>query len=406
MSTALTLALVQFVFALAWTIYVFFLPTLAQQAGIAKSVVWLILLLDQVLFALCDAACGAWLDRFRPALSHLLRVMLTLTLISALGFLALPWVAPAGSPLLMGGVLFVWATTSAALRVPPMLMLARFFPVNAFPRMASLSLLGLAIAGAFSSLLTLWLAGQDPRLPFALASVGLAVSVAMLLRCEAAREVAGVSDAPNKRAAQEPSVQNSAPLPMPWPWVVALALLAVGFQIHFFVNTAPAYLRFVPKESLPYVMPVFWLGFGLCMWAWGQFRWGERLLENASQGERGAKAMRAVVALALVGALIWLAIGVSTQFAVMLLLQGLGGVVWAAIFNLTLAWYADLGRTGHEGRSLGWFFSLLALAALMRIAMTGSGLAASPEIKPWLAWLPSTCFMLALAMLAKRKNYA
>jgi len=54
MPAGLILGLVQWLFALTWTIYVVFLPQMAASAGIERKwVIWL-LLLDQALFALMD----------------------------------------------------------------------------------------------------------------------------------------------------------------------------------------------------------------------------------------------------------------------------------------------------------------------------------------------------------------
>src|SRR5258707_338135 len=45
----------------------------------------------------------------------------------------------------------------------------------------------------------------------------------------------------------------------------ALLLLALGFQVHFGLSSAPRYLQLAPREQLPYLMPVFWIGFNLLM---------------------------------------------------------------------------------------------------------------------------------------------
>ena len=55
---ALYLAIVQFLFATSWTIYVIYLPQLAQSVGIPKELVIGILLLDQLTFAITDFALG------------------------------------------------------------------------------------------------------------------------------------------------------------------------------------------------------------------------------------------------------------------------------------------------------------------------------------------------------------
>ena len=50
-----------------------------------------------------------------------------------------------------------------------------------------------------------------------------------------------------------------------WPFLLGLLLLAVGFQIHFSINSAGQYLKFSKAENLEWLMPVFWLGFGVAM---------------------------------------------------------------------------------------------------------------------------------------------
>ena len=45
----------------------------------------------------------------------------------------------------------------------------------------------------------------------------------------------------------------------------ALLFLAIGFQVHFSLNSAPQYLRFAPAGELPWLMPVFWIGFNVLM---------------------------------------------------------------------------------------------------------------------------------------------
>ena len=113
------LALVQFLFALTWTVYVIFLPKLAAQAGIPKSAVVFILLLDQLIFALMDLAMGGSADRVSRVLGRLGHFILGITLASCLAFLLLPFVAPQGAAWLFLTLTGLWAASSSALRSPP-----------------------------------------------------------------------------------------------------------------------------------------------------------------------------------------------------------------------------------------------------------------------------------------------
>jgi len=85
---------VQFFFALGWIVYVVYLPRLAQQAGLdARWVPWL-LVLDQLVFIATDLAVGLASDRAARVLGRIGHWVLGASVLSAMAFLALPWVAP------------------------------------------------------------------------------------------------------------------------------------------------------------------------------------------------------------------------------------------------------------------------------------------------------------------------
>ena len=42
-------------------------------------------------------------------------------------------------------------------------------------------------------------------------------------------------------------------------------MLALGFQLHFGINSAPLFLRFAKPSDLDLLMPVFWIGFNIAM---------------------------------------------------------------------------------------------------------------------------------------------
>src|ERR1700704_3201702 len=65
------LAVLQFAFALTWIVYAAFLPALAAQVGIARSVVPWILLADQAIFMVCDWLAGVFADRVGDAVARL-----------------------------------------------------------------------------------------------------------------------------------------------------------------------------------------------------------------------------------------------------------------------------------------------------------------------------------------------
>ncbi len=91
MGAGLYLGLVQWVFALTWTLYVAFLPQLAAGAGIERKwVIWL-LLFDQLLFTLMDLALGLAADRVAAGMRRLSGPIVMVTAVSCPG---LPAAAP------------------------------------------------------------------------------------------------------------------------------------------------------------------------------------------------------------------------------------------------------------------------------------------------------------------------
>lgn len=88
---AVTIGIVQFFFAVTWTVYVVYLPQLVEQAGIARSWVPWILVADQLIFALVDVATGFWVDRVRRSIALLGPWILAVTVLSGLAFIALPF---------------------------------------------------------------------------------------------------------------------------------------------------------------------------------------------------------------------------------------------------------------------------------------------------------------------------
>src|SRR6185295_19683103 len=86
---AASIGIVQFFFAVTWTVYVVYLPQLVEQAGIARSWLPWILVADQIVFALVDVATGFWVDRVRGAVARLGPWILGVSVVSAAAFVAL-----------------------------------------------------------------------------------------------------------------------------------------------------------------------------------------------------------------------------------------------------------------------------------------------------------------------------
>lgn len=381
----LTLAVIQLFFTLTWTVYVIFLPQLAAQVGLAKDKVLVILMLDQLIFLLADTVMGVMADRSARVFGRLGRWIVIVTLVSCLAFLLLPLLAAQG-PALQGLFLactVAWSVTSSALRAPPLVLLGKYAALPALPRLASLSFLGLGVAGALAPYLTVSLRGVDPRWPFALASLSLALATWGIVWAER-RLKQGETLATTRTATA--TAKALAIKPPVAPFLAAMALLGLGFQIHFSLNSAPQYLRFAKAADLEFLMPVFWVGFSLLMLAASRLtaRYGGVLVMGVA-GCVGAVAT-------------WfgtVAGGLNLLVAAQFVAGGAWGLVMMSAFTGALL----IGRTGREGLVAGSMFSLLALAALARIALVAAELNKDAQMLPLLAWLPTVAWAAAGVLL-------
>ncbi len=418
MRIGLYLALVQLLFTVTWTIYVAFLPQLAQAAGIPKERVLWILMLDQAIFIAMDLALGIGADKVSAAMKRIAAPMIAITVVSAAAFIALP-LAGASSGLLLT-LTVVWAVTSSALRAPPMAMFSKYLRAEAAPRFVFLSLLGIGIAGAIAPWLTGQLRGLSPVLPFVLAGVGLVAAVLAMGWCErrlAAEEASAasmgagqgsgrssrsstvVTDAASTKAGTDTFAGISSASAGPAQVLArpagaataalftAVLLLALGFQVHAFINAAPAYLRFAKAPDLEWLMGLFWVGFTLCV-----------MVPGIGAFDR-ARPLQMLIAGTALGALAFAALPQTGSLAAAVAAQVCAGAAWGLITGYALTAALDTGRTGREGRFAGVVFSLLAGAALMRFLIVLSGLHTIPDFKPLIASLPAVAWAGALLLL-------
>ena len=381
------LAVVQFLFTLTWTVYVIFLPKLAAQAGIPKEWVVFILLLDQVIFAVMDYAVGTMADRIGRIVGRLGYAIVAITLLSSFAFLLLPYAASSGVPALLLALTAAWAITSSALRAPPLVLLGKYAPQPTVPWLSALSLLGLGIAGAISPYLTIALRDLDPRLPFVASSIGLALATAGIVWAErtlatqpGAASITETSSAPDRAAM--------------W-FFAAILLVGIGFQVHFSLNSAPLYLRLATAEQMPYLMPVFWIGFNLLILP-------ASLATNRYGGIAVAATGAIVAALAALGSVY------ADTLAMLVAIQFIAGGGWACVLMSVVTAALALGHTGREGQWTGGLFSLLAVAAFLRIGFVAFELNKDPEFTAALLWVPfaawglgGIAFVIALSRTTK-----
>ncbi|HXD06408.1 MAG TPA: MFS transporter [Burkholderiaceae bacterium] len=371
MALAAWIGVTQLLFVTTWTLYVVYLPQLAAQAGMPKHWVPWILVADQLVFALTDVATGFWLDRVRASLVRIGPWMLGVTAVSCAAFIVLPFAGASAGVLL--GAIAVWAVTSAALRSPPWVLLSRHAATPSIPWLSTLALTGTAVGSALAPYLGIALRGVDPRVPFVLSSATLVATVAGLVVAERRR-----SEAQN-----EPQPATALP---PSRLFLALLFLALGIQVHYSLNSAPRYLQFASPGELAYLMPVFWVGFNLLMFA------AVRLVKRIGPGDAMALAAAG-------GALATLAAGAAPNLPVLLAAQFLSGGCWGAALVAAYTAAVALGRTGREGRFLGTLFAVLAAAAALRIAAVATGAEREAAFSALLPWLPEAAWLAAALLL-------
>jgi len=373
----LYLAVLELVFALGWTVYVIYLPRLAAAAGIAAGAVIYILMLDQAIFTVTDFAMGVAADKVSRLIGRLGHWVAALTALSGAAFVGLPFVAGTQlGPAALLALIVIWAATSSALRAPPLMLLGKYAARPAIPYLTSLAMLGLGVAGAVSPYLAITLAKQDPRLPFIIASVALVLTSLALAKVERAL----AKDAPAK--VEPPKAVDSA-IPV-IVFALAMVIFALGFQLHFFFNSAPRFKQFTSDISA--LMPVFWVGFCVGMFPASLItkRWG---------------GLPVMGFFGFIGAVAIVVMEFSGTLEVVVAAQLIAGTAWGCILMSAFSAAAALGYTGAEGKTTGVLFSALALATFARMATTASGALSDQSLAPLLHWVPIVCWLIAGATL-------
>lgn len=369
------LAGVELFFSLAWVVYVVFLPDLLARAGVDKRFVPWVLAADQLIFAVADWAVGVAVDRARAALRRIGPMLATLSIISALAMLLLPWMVTLPAFFLL--LTAVWVATSAALRAPPYVLLSRHAARAALPRLAGLQLLGLAIASALAPYLAVTLKGVDPAWPFALSALAVAVSSLALIQVERAQPAtAGAATG----GAEKPDDARRTS----WVMLLLLALLlASGQQVHTAINAASQFKRLVDPALLPWFLPIFWVGFSfglLCVGRLVQVCGVFVALQLACVA--GVLALTSSV---LASSLPWLVVS-----------QTLAGALWGLVLCTSIGVAAGRGGASQAGRGTGALMATLAVAAMSRISLVAGGWASAPMLDwlPVILWGAAACLLL------------
>jgi len=369
-AAGMALGSVQFFFTLGWTMYVIYLPELLKSAGLAATWVPVLLMADQLVFAVMDIAFGMVADRMTEGYRKLARLLLLLTTVSAVAFLTLPMMPGISSSMFIV-VLAIWVVSASVVRVPTLVLLTKRAKAAQHGRLVIWYAAGMALASVLSPYLGLILKGTNPRLPFAISALTLLVAVVVLQR------VTGTQ-------APEPGADEPQPIAFPayLPLLFVLALASGGFQLHAFVNSAPQYLAHAPKEYLPWLMPLLWLGFFVA------------LVGVAAPIKRfGALYVAA-------GGIVLMALGsyaaaAASSLDMLILAQVLVGVGWAAAFSSLMEQASLFGTRGAEGLFMGSFFSLLAVTSFARIGFVSQLLPHNPVLKDMQLILPVALLLSA-----------
>lgn len=342
-------AAAQFVMSLSWVAYAIFLPALAQKAGLAKTAVVWLLLVDQMVFMVADVLAGIFSDRMDGVLQKWGRVLGLLTGASALALLAIPLLVDATGavPALVVPAL-IWVACSAALRAPLFALVGKRAGSNTGKAFRWL-LLGNGFALAGAPYLAIVLKGSAPLDSFAIISAGLVLCAVLVMR-----SVAGASPA----SASTPD--GDAFYPSGMTLLAAVLCAALAIQVHNALNAGPLYVRGgVAATELHWWMPAFWAGFNLALIVPAPWRtW---------PATRRVALFAAFVGLALV-ACVALTLPVAQALS-----QALAGVAWAWLLCATFATANALGRPARHGPMNGSVHAALAGAAVMRLALVAGG---------------------------------
>jgi hypothetical protein len=228
----------------------------------------------------------------------------------------------------------------------------------------------MGVAAAISPYLGTLLKELDARLPFALSSLSLLLVAGALVVAERRLVPAAV-----------PSAAPSAPGIPVSSLLLAVFLAASAVQIAAFINAAPRYLRDVDPLWLPWLLPVFWIGFSLALyWRKG---FGAR-----------ADTLRVFAIGCLAGGVGFASTAIAGLGAAILGF-GIAGLGWGLTLGSAFALAAERGAPDRVATFMGILFALLAGAAFFRIGLVLTGWPREAEWAPYLVVAPPLVAALA-----------
>ncbi len=334
----------------------------------------------------------------------------------------------------------VWATTSSALRAPPMALLGRYVAGPSRPALVALMALGLGLAQALAPYVALAMKGVDPRWPFLISAATLAAVTLGMRAAERALAAAAPVPAPVPSPSPLPlplplplpsPSPSPSPLPLPVPvpvpvpvpedsavvvsravapnhdagwrlapvtiFLLASALAALAFQLHTSVISAPLYLRHATAAQLPALLPVFWIGFSLGLFP-------------AAKAAKKWPPLQVMAAGALLAAFAAAAAGSQPSLPFTVAAQALAGLGWALLLASAMTAALALGDASKDaldgpganasgksqpggtwGMTSSWLSAILAGAALLRLVFVATQTPTPAQVLGW-APLPAAVF--------------
>lgn len=406
LSPALVFGGLQLLLGVTWAVYALFLPQLVVAAGLPRSIVPWVLVIDQLVFAVSDPWAGAAGDRAAASARRIGAPVAWLAGGAGLAFLLMPLTARPGSGAFLGVLLLVWAVGTAALRAPLAALLGRHLPGSDAPNAALIGA-GLALAGVAGGALVPALRDVSPYVAFAWAGAGTALVAWLAVPAErwvlAAAPPADRVSADSAQSAQSAQSSESAESAEPagpgsragsragspdpsaglaLPLFAGAALLTAGLQFHAFVAAPAAF----DKAAAPGWSMLFWIGSALACGVFGIIR-------------RQIELHRLCVRAAAGGVLALVCFGLADVLAAKAAAHLLAGVAWGVMLSGVITSGFGFGRAiGRVGLVVGCLFGLLAMATLIRIALGALGLWSA--IGPGAAlWVAAACWAGAAALL-------
>src|SRR6202011_5429041 len=130
-------------------------------------------------------------------------------------------------------------------------------------------------------------------------------------------------------------------------FIAAMVILALGYQLHFSINSAPFYLRFAKPGDLQWLMPVFWIGFNIAIFP-------------ASLIVKHRGGLIVMGAAGLMGAVAVLVAEYAGGLNTLIVAQFIAGAAWGCMLMSAISAALAIGHTGAEGKGTGLVVSALA----------------------------------------------